>query len=127
MSEQTLRKLSADTLGLLDRGKCKATLEAALQRTVQDCIDRPSDDRKRKVTLQFDLAPVCEVDDKIVYCDGVKATYQVKATMPNWESRPLDFGVQRDGSLVFNEESPDNHRQMTLPNGEETDVQPVEG
>lgn len=127
MSVQELLVLSAETLARLDRGKYKATLEAAFQRAVQDCIDRPTDDRTRKVTVQFDLVPVCDMDDKIVCCDGIKAKYQVKAVMPNWESKPLDFGVQRDGTLVFNEDAPDNHRQLTLPTGEDGDVRPVEG
>lgn len=115
MTTMELVKLTTETLSRLDRGKYKATLEQAFQRAVQDCIDRPGDDRNRQVTVQFDLAPTVEVEDNVMYCDGVKARYQVRAKLPNWESKVLDFGVRKDGSLVFNEASPDNHRQMALP------------
>ena len=117
MADTSLRKLSAETLKSLDRGKLSATLEKAIQRAVQDCIDRPSDDRVRKVTLQFDLTPVVDMDDNIVCCDGVKAKYQVRSKVPDWESKELDFGVQRDGSLIFNEDAPENHRQTTMDYG----------
>lgn len=115
MATQQLQKLTAATLKSLDKGKLAVTLEKALQRAVSDCIDRPGDDRARKVHLQFDLTPVVEVDENVVYCEGVKAKYQLRTKVPDWESRVLDFGVQRDGSLVFNEESPDNHRQTAIP------------
>jgi len=106
--------LTSETLHQLDRGKFSATLEAALQRVVQDCIDRPTDDRTRKVIVQFDVVPTYEEEDRVVYCDGAKAKYQVRARLPDWESKQLDFGVQRDGKLLFNEDAPDNHRQSTM-------------
>lgn len=113
MNDQ-LKRLSAETLKSLDQGKLAATLEKALERAVGDCIARPTDDRARKVTLQFDFTPVTDVDEGLVTLYGVKAKYQVRSKVPDWESKILDFGVQRDGSLVFSEESPENHRQKTL-------------
>lgn len=115
MADTKLKRLSAETLKSLDNGRFASVLQTAIERAVSDCIARPTDDRSRKVCLQFELTPVVEVDERIVYCDGVKAKYQVRSKVPDWESKVLDFGVQRDGSLIFNEESPDNHRQLTMP------------
>ena len=125
MPDHELLELTAETLARLDKGKYAATLEAALKRAVQDCIDRPTDDRNRKVVVQFDLAPITDIDEQIVTCEGVKAKYQVKVTNPNWESKTLDFGVRRNGTLVFNADVPDNHLQMTFSDRED-EVHPVD-
>lgn len=119
---QTLLTLSAATLESIDHGRLAATLETALKRATQDCIDRPSDDRVRKVVLELNLSPVCDEEDRVVYCEGVKARYQVRTKVPDWESKTLDFGVRRDGSLVFNEDAPDNHKQATIPFAEEEEI-----
>ena len=54
-------------------------------------------------------------DTHTYYVDGVVGKYKVRCKIPDYESKPLDFGVQSDGSLVFNENHPDNHRARSLP------------
>jgi hypothetical protein len=88
--------------------------QIALQRAVKDCIDRPSDERSRKVTLQINLTPVKEVIDNVISCEGAHGLFQVRCKIPDWETRTYDFGVRTNGALVFNPDSPGNHRQKAF-------------
>ena len=111
--------LGAGTLANLDRGAAAKALDNAIAAAVRDCLDRPGDDRARKITLTLEITPVCEVIDNVVTCEGAKGCYKVRYRQPDWESRTLDFGVRTSGHLVFSDISPDNHRQPFLPFGEE--------
>lgn len=111
---QDLYQFGAKTLTHLDRGAAAAALDKAVRMAVADCMDRPSDDRKRIVRFELDLVPVREVTGQTVSCEGARGTYKVTVKVPPWESNELDFGVRQNGVLVFSENSPGNHRQPAL-------------
>jgi hypothetical protein len=113
---QELHKLQAASLAKLDRGTLAVALEQALQTAARDCIDRPTDNRARVVTVTISLKPKAEYDDQTRAMDitGADGQYKVKCTVPDRESKPLDFGLQQDGSLIFNEHVPENHRQRSF-------------
>lgn len=120
-----LLELNSKTLGLLDRGKLSAVLELALERAVVDCLNRPGDDRKRKVVLEIDLTPKAEIFGETISCETAKGHYRCAVKLPNWESNSLSFGVQKRGknsaALVFNEDSPEDvHQQTFLDSAEES-------
>jgi hypothetical protein len=115
----SLFSLSAETLKQLDRGAAAAALDQAIQRAVKDCLDRPGDDRARKISLTLEVRPVTEVCNNVLTCEGARGCYKVRLRIPDWESQTLDFGVRENGLLVFNEHSPTNHRQATFFEGEE--------
>jgi len=117
MSEQEVHRLTAETLAKLDRGAAAAAFDRAITQAVRDCLDRPSDDRVRKVTLELQLTPIVEVLQNVVSCEGAHGSYKVRYKQPDWESAELDFGVRKPGMLIFNENSPANHRQTTLLQG----------
>jgi len=104
-----LLNLNAETLKHLDRGIASAAL------------DRPGDDRPRKITLQLCIKPVTETMNNTLSCEGAKGEYKVALSIPDWQSQTLDFGVRQNGMLIFSEESPANHRQRTILDEEEAE------
>lgn len=117
---QDLFALTASTLVKLDRGAAAAALDKAIGQAVRDCLDRPSDDRPRKITMTLEITPLKEVIGSVVSCEGARGVYKVRMRQPDWESKTLDFGVRENGTLVFAEMNPNNHRQPLLfEHGEE--------
>lgn len=117
--DQELFALSAGTLSKLDGGRAAVALDRAFAQAVKDCLDRPGDERARKITMQIDVVPVKEVIDNQLSCEGAKGVYKIRLRTPDWESGTLDFGVRQNGMLIFNENSPANHRQATFLEGDE--------
>lgn len=114
MEDQEIYALTSGTLAKLDGGRAGVALDSALRQAVKDCLDRPGDERARKVTMEFQVTPVMELIDNQVSCEGAKGVYKVRVKVPDRESGLLDFGVRNNGMLVFNENSPANHRQATF-------------
>jgi len=96
MSEQELYKLQAASLANLDRGALAVAMEQALQQASRDCLDRPTDDRARQVVITISLKPKAEFDDdtRAVEVVGAVGQYKVKCSLPDRESKPLNFGLQ---------------------------------
>jgi hypothetical protein len=116
-----LQRLSLESIKELDGGAAMHTFQDAVQRAVKDCIERPGDKRARKVVLQLALVPVPMITGNTIDCDGAKGAFQCKVKIPDWETREVDFGVQNSGDLIFNPDSPRDHRQMTMLEGESQD------
>ncbi len=106
--------LSADTIAQLDAGAIGIAFNEYLREIVRDCQDRPADDRKRSLLVQFDFMPVKRIEGTTIDCDGVRAKGIVRRKLPDKESPVLDFGVKANGSLYFRPDSPANHRQTTM-------------
>jgi hypothetical protein len=107
------------TIGRLDRGRVGIAIRDFIRQAVNDCLDRPGDDRARVIKLEFALKPVAETHGEHVSCEGAKGVAKVKLKLPDRESSTLDFGVRKGGHLLYNENSPSNHRQATLFAGDE--------
>jgi len=118
-----LKELTLGNLKDLDFGKASTTFEVALQRAVKDCLDRPGDDRARTVVLEMKITPVKEILGNTLSCEGAKGVFRIKCTLPNWETQVVDFGVRSNGKLVFNEDSPRDHRQQTFLGEEEENAE----
>jgi hypothetical protein len=114
VSKGQLVRLSLENIKLLDGGLPMEMFQESLRRAVKDCLDRPGDKRTRKITLQVNLTPVAEVRGNTIDCDGAKGIFLCKTKLPDYESREVDFGVQNSGELLFNPDSPSNHKQMTM-------------
>ena len=110
----SLKRLSLESIKELDGGAAMQTFQTAVQRAVKDCIDRPGDKRPRKVVLQLAITPVPVIQGNVIDCDGAKGAFQCKVKIPDWETRTVDFGVQNSGDLIFNPDSPHDHRQTTM-------------
>lgn len=109
-----LKVLTLDTLKDLDFGKAESAFRIALERAVRDCLDRPGDDRQRKVIFQLTLKPVAEIMGQTISCEGAQGAFQVRCKIPDWETQAVDFGVKQNGTLYFSEESPRDHKQTTI-------------
>ena len=116
----SLKQLTLQTLQDLDFGKASMGFQRLLTQAVLDCINRPADDRIRKITMQLNLKPVAETVGNTISCEGAKGVFQMRLHIPDMETPEVDFGVRENGMLVFNEDSPREHRQGTfLPEEEE--------
>jgi hypothetical protein len=117
-----LERLTVDSLAKIDFGSIAEAFKTHIERLVRDCVDRPGVKSARKVALELKLTPVAQVRGTTIDCDGAKGVFCIKSSIPNHETQAVDFGVRSDGSLVFNEDSPRDHRQSTLlPAGDDNE------
>lgn len=114
-----LKRLTLKTMEQLDYGKAMIAFQRQLERAVHDCIDRPGDKRARKITLQFNVVPIPEIDGNTIHCDSAKGTFTIRCKVPDYETSIVDFGITREGDLVFNPDSPADHRQETFLDDDE--------
>jgi len=112
-TQQTLFKLEAETLPKLDRGTVAAAVDGSIRLAADDCLDRPSDERPRKVILQIEVKPIVETHGNTISCSGARAVCKVRLRLPDKETGDLDLGVRKTrkgGMFTFNELSPTDHR-----------------
>lgn len=114
-----LTKFSLETMKDLDGGRATLTFDEQLKVAVRDCLERPGEQRARVVTLQMTMIPVAVVEGNTVDCDGVNAVIKCTTKLPDHQARQVNFGIKNDGSLIFNKNSPNDHRQTTLDYDEE--------
>lgn len=111
-----IRELTLGSLKHLDFGKADEAFKLHLKRATLDCLDRPADDKARTVTLQVELKPILEPGGD---CVELNAQMQVTSKMPTHKTKVYSVGPRKNGSLVFNEDSPSNINQTTFLEGEE--------
>ena len=104
-------ELSLDALKHLDMGKVYAAWNADLARLIQDCRDRPGDDRPRTHVLAMRMVPELDQGGD---CTDAQVDFVVKASVPARRSRVYRMGVTRRDSAFFIEESPDEPDQTTM-------------
>ena len=114
LSLLSLKCLTLETLDKIDYGKGSMAFQCHLARAVHDCIDRPGDKRARKITIQLNLCPVAEINGTQIDCDSISGTVKVASKIPDHETNIIDFGIDGNGNLLFNPDSPGNHRQTTM-------------
>jgi hypothetical protein len=117
--------LDLATLKDLDGGKPAIAFRRAVEDCVKDCADRPTERRSRKVTLELVLTPVPAEDPEFegsFHADGATGEFKIKSAIPNRQTRPYSFGMDRNGRLFFSTESPANVKQTTF-----ADVDPETG
>lgn len=98
----------------IDDGKAAVAFDRLLQRMIEDCHDRPSDKKARKVTLQIEIVPVPEADGT---CDNVEVVIQALARAPSMKSRALSMGLRGSKSIVYSEDRLDDVDQPSLFEG----------
>ncbi len=114
-----LTPLTLATIQQVDLGRVGTAFDLLLKKAITDCIDRPADKRTRKVTLQINLLPVAQIHDKEITCEGAKGTVHAKLTVPDYETQTLDFGVKKGGHAYFADDSPGNHKQAMMFDGDD--------
>lgn len=115
----SLEELNFQTLDLLDDGVAVKQCMKLIQQALADIKSRPGEKRPRKVLMQLDLTPkvVIERDDETGHSEttlvGVGLQIKMDCRMPNRGTLQYDLGISGD-RLVFNRNSPLDHRQPTL-------------
>lgn len=118
--EINLVELDLASLQQLQGGAVFQQVQKLIATAVADCEARPGEDRVRKVSIQLELKPVTrceEIDDSHTrkVLDGLKLSLQMDVKCPTRKTIEFDCGVGDNHALLFNPDSPHNHRQAGLP------------
>lgn len=105
-----IQQLTLDSLKDLDTGKVWQAFQMHLLRAAMDCLDRPADDKPRKVVLEFGLKPLMADDGD---CSEVVGQFAIHSKVPTHRTKLYSFGLRRNG-LVYNPDAPDNVNQATF-------------
>lgn len=98
------------SLAELDDGRIQRLLRMHLARIAQDCMDRPGDKTKRKVSIEFIIEPQINQQGE---CDDARVTVECKSKLPVYRSKPYEMRVTK-GGLLFNQDFPDSIDQPPL-------------
>lgn len=102
------RRLTLESLKELDFGLVAEAFQAELTHVVRDVQDRPGDDKKRKVAINFVIVPVGQ------QADEVEIECEVVSTVPKRVSKPYRMKVQQNSSLLFEPLTPENPDQLDV-------------
>lgn len=105
--------LDFTNLAHLDEGRINKVLAMHLSRIAGDCINRPGDKTKRKVSLEFTVTPIIEPDTGD--CTEAKIEVECKSKVPVHKSKPYAMRVSNRG-FSFNADFPDSIDQKPLFN-----------
>jgi hypothetical protein len=83
--------------------------QAELKRAILDCVNRPTNKSARKVNLLVAVKPKADEQGNI---DGLRLTFDVKATLPPRTSAEYDLAVTNQGQAVVLVESEDEEADV---------------
>ncbi|MEO1063771.1 MAG: hypothetical protein AAFZ07_20325 [Actinomycetota bacterium] len=108
--------LDFTNLAHLDNGRIDKLLRRHLAIVAMDCINRPSDDGNRTVSLKFNVSPVLDPDTG----DAESCKLEVECTsgVPKFRSKTFEMRLQNNG-LTFNRDFPGELDQPPLFDGDE--------
>lgn len=115
-----LERLSLENLINLDGGVAVKQFLKLLGQCTDDIKARPAEKRPRKIVLTLSLEPKTRIDvddDKgtsVTVLTGVGLGILLDSKLPNRHTAEYDLGLGVDGSLLFNRDSPFDHRQRSL-------------
>jgi len=116
MATQT--PLTLQNLRLLDFGILEEAFKAELARCVNDCEDRPGEEKARVVSIDFKLTPLSANPSK-KDCDNVALEVEISSSQPKRRSKVYTTTPRLNGTLVFNPDVPDDPDQPTLYDSQE--------
>lgn len=88
---------TSDTLGDLDDGTTRLLIDAALADALEDCGDRPTLRKTRKVVIQVEMEPELNKRGAMI---GVRATAQVLLRIPGQITRAEFLPTSQRGDTV---------------------------
>ena len=98
-------ELNTASLGSYQGGKVQAILNAELKRAVQDCLNRPTDKKTRKVYLEISMVPV---PDDTGDLDHILIEFDATSKVPKRRTAPDKVGVTKAGQIFFMTEGEDD-------------------
>jgi hypothetical protein len=87
-------QLDMEHLAEVDDGLLAASVDANIREIIRDLIDRPADDRARKLTIELTFTPGHHGGD----LDRVKLEHKSKATIPSREGRECVLTPRKIGN-----------------------------
>ncbi len=81
----------------LDSGKIQVGFAKELERVLQDCLNRPSNKKKRTVTMTFSIVPEAHEGQ----CEGIRLAADIKSTIPARASSEYPLGINVNGQAWF--------------------------
>lgn len=115
MAKHSFQKEGLAAIGAIDGGIVNAAVKKHLARAIEDCDDRPYEEKARKVTVQIEVKPVTRQDGAT--CE-VEVTTQIKSTIPTHVANPITARVSGRSDAWFNDLSQDNPDQLTIDQNE---------
>lgn len=115
-----LERLSLETLVALDGGVAVKQFLKLLGQCTDDIKARPGEKRARKINLTLALEPKTRLDTdddagtSVTVLTGVSLGILLDSKLPNRHTADYDLGLGPDWSLMFNRDSPFDHRQRSL-------------
>ena len=107
-------QMTIGSLEELDDGRMAAAFLLHLKRLIQDCHDRPTEKKPRKLLMEMTLKPVIESDGGIVECEGANTDFKFRSKIPDHCSKTYSLRTNKNGQASFSSESPDNADQTTF-------------
>lgn len=108
-------------LGMLDEQRIDRLLCMHIANVARDCMNRPGDKSKRKVTLEFYVQPIPDPDTGDAHTAGVEI--ECKSKVPVFRSRRFEMRLSNKG-LTFNTDFPDQLDQPSLFQDEHDEGKP---
>jgi len=118
---ERLLELDFSTFAQLGNGQLERQVQKLIRQAVQDMENRPGEKRARKVRIILSLSPKTHVEANEmngaseVVLDGAGLKVECGLVVPTRQSMEFDVGFGIDHQVLFNPDSPHNHRQRMLP------------
>ncbi len=106
------QNLSLGGLRTIDGGLVNAAINDKVRAAVADCKDRPGEAKPRKVVLTLEICPVADQRGKF---DRLSTACVVSSKFPDMRSIDYDMRVTAEGDAEFEELSPEDAGQGSLP------------
>ena len=111
-------QLALNTLKYLEGGRVTKTFDELLRRAVKDCMDRPSLDKRREITIRVVVEPILDDEGPTIECKEVKVTVHLGSKLPGSQSKPSHMLPNVNGQLAFNPNLPELPGESTLFDGD---------
>jgi hypothetical protein len=110
MPQVKMVQLNLETLHDMGHGELGILIRNQLQRIARDCVDRPHDKTKRKVTIEISATPVINPQGEFTH---TVVEIESKAKIPVHRSSPYQMQADMNG-FKFNGDFPDSLAQLPL-------------
>ena len=108
-------QLSTKNLHELDNGIVGEVIDAEIKNCLLDCLDRPHDNKARKVQITIDISPVMMKGD----CERVEVQVHASSSVPKKRANMQALAINVKGQAYFQEFAQDNPDQTTIPSLDE--------
>lgn len=107
-------KLEGLTLGTLEQldPQIGRLFQKHVVKITDDCMDRPTDPAKRKLTIVFEAEPILDSDGR--ECDEVNMTITATSKVPDYRTKTYRMRATKAG-LKFNADFPEELDQSGIP------------